>query len=273
MAKRPPRGSKRGSEEKPVKSARRRSAPAGRENGDRGSYPIVAIGASAGGIEALESFFRNMPSETGMAFVVILHLDPKRESVLGPVISRWTDMQVLVAKDGEPITPNKVYVIAPNAIMSVSGRNLQVRRRANPAEIHPIDVFFSSLAQDQGEHAICIVLSGTGTDGSIGLKSVKERGGLTLAQGGDGTEARFKEMPVNAAATGMVDLILPVQDMPARLIDFVGRQPELHAQEIAATERQSNTLRTLYTLLRTRVGHDFSRYKERTFLRRVQRRM
>jgi two-component system CheB/CheR fusion protein len=208
-----------------------------------------------------------------MAFVVILHLDPNRESMLGTVISRWTEMQVIVAKEGQSVLQNKIYVIPPDTVMTIGGGRLHVRRRTSPKDTLTVDTFLASLARDQGENAVCIVLSGTGADGSIGIKAIKEYGGLTFSQGSDGTEARFKEMPANAAATGLVDLVLPVQDMPRRLIDFANRQLELDERHKASGERPSPALRTLYTLLRTRLGHDFSRYKDRTFLRRVQRRM
>ncbi len=235
-------------------------------------FPIVGIGASAGGVEALETFFRAMPKENGMAFVVILHLDPKRESLLGSVIGQWTDMPVSVAHDGDLVLPNKVFVISPDSILTIAAGRLHVRQQPSPSGHRAIDAFFESLALDQGENAICIVLSGTGTDGSIGLKSVKEHGGLTLAQGGDGSEARFKEMPSSAEATGMVDLVVPAHEMPARLVEYVGLAPDTRFSE-AELQRHAATLKSLYATLRAGIGHDFSRYKEKTFLRRVQRRM
>jgi two-component system CheB/CheR fusion protein len=235
-------------------------------------FPVVGIGASAGGIEAFEAFFRAMPPQNGMAFIVIAHLDPERESLLPSLIEHWTDMPVVAARDRERVAPNKVYVIPRNAVLTIAAGELRVRSRANGADRMAIDAFFTSLAEDQGENAICIILSGAGSDGSIGLKAVKEHGGLTLAQGSDGTEARFKEMPGSAAATGLVDLVIAVEHMPERLTDYVRRLPR-RDHVVEASERRANALRLIYALVRARVGHDFSRYKERTFLRRVQRRM
>lgn len=237
-------------------------------------FPVVALGASAGGVEAFESFFRAMPAENGMAFVVIAHLDPERESLLPSLLAHWTEMPVVTARDKEPVEPNKVYVIPRNAVMTIAKGRLQLRKRVDSADRMAIDPFFISLAEDQGENAICIVLSGAGSDGAVGLKAVKEHGGLTLSQGSNGTTARFKEMPDSAEATGLVDLVIPVEEMPRRLIDYVRRLP-LTEHDIAeqAGERRAQAMRTIYAMLRARVGHDFSRYKERTFLRRVQRRM
>lgn len=236
-------------------------------------FAIVAVGASAGGIEALKSFFRPFPAKTGMAFVVVIHLDPQRESLLPSIMSRWTGMPVVQASDGTRVVPNKVYVIPPNAVMTIADGQLRTRKRRNPAERMPLDTFLTSLAEDQGERAVAVVLSGSGSDGSLGIKAVKEAGGLTLAQGGDGSHAQFTEMPESAAATGLVDIIMPVEDMAARLLAYAGDGADLRETPEARSARDAAALRQIYMLLRARAGHDFSRYKERTFLRRVQRRM
>lgn len=243
---------------------------AGRE--DR--FPIVAVSASAGGIEAFEAFFRPMPANPGMAFIVVTHLDPRRESMLPSIIGRWTAMPVVQARDGDRVMPDKIFVIPPNSVMTIAQGRLEIRKRRNLAErLLPIDTFFASLAEDQGERGVAVVLSGSGSDGSLGIKAVKEAGGLTFAQGSDGSEAQFKEMPENAAATGLVDLVLPVEDMAARLLAFVRSGDHLKETPAPKSVRDAADLRLIYSLVRSRVGHDFSRYKERTFLRRVQRRM
>ncbi len=208
-----------------------------------------------------------------MAFIVLSHLDPRRESLLPSIISRWTAMPVVQASHGDRVIPDKIFVIPPNTVMTIAQGQLQIRKRSYDAERLPLDTFFSSLAEDQGSRGIAVVLSGSGSDGSLGIKAVKEFGGLTLAQGGDGTEAAFKEMPESAAATGLVDLVLPAQEMPQRLLYFVREGGHLEETPEAKSARDAADLRLIYSLVRSRVGHDFSRYKERTFLRRVQRRM
>jgi two-component system CheB/CheR fusion protein len=246
---------------------RRHADTAPRRSADR--FLIVAIGASAGGIEAFEAFFRAMPARNGVGFVVLAHLDPKRESLLPSILSRWTEMPVAAARDGDRVIREKVFVIPANSMMTIADGRLRLRKRQSASERMPLDVFFASLAEDQGECAVSIVLSGSGSDGTLGSKAVKEHGGLTLAQGQDGSEARFKEMPESAASTGLVDLVIPVEDMPGRLLAYArsGGFGE------TATARGSTATGQIYSLMRSRVGHDFSRYKERTFLRRVYRRM
>ncbi|HEY1506131.1 MAG TPA: chemotaxis protein CheB, partial [Stellaceae bacterium] len=251
----------------PNKRGNRKTEPAADQ------FPIVAVGASAGGIEAFEAFFRPSPAKTGMAFVVVTHLDPRHESLLPSIISRWTEMPVVHASDGDRVIPDKVFVIPPNSVMTIEQGRLHIRKRVTSAERLPLDTFFSSLAEDQGPRAIAVVLSGSGSDGSLGIKAVKEAGGLTLAQGSDGTEPAFKEMPESATATGLVDLVLPVQEMVKRLLRFVGDGGHFEEAPEATSTRDTADLRRVYTLVRSRVGHDFTRYKERTFLRRVQRRM
>jgi two-component system, chemotaxis family, CheB/CheR fusion protein len=249
------------------------TAPSSEPGSAEQSLPIVAVGASAGGIEAFEAFFRAMPPRNGMGFVVLAHLDPQRESMLPSILSRWTEMPVVAARDNLQVTRNKVFVIPANAVMTIEGGRLRLRQRRNVGERMPLDTFFTSLAEDQGESAVAIVLSGSGTDGSLGIKAVKEHGGLTLAQGGDGTEARFKEMPESAAATGLVDLLLPPEQMADRLLAYIRDGGHLPTTPETKSARDAAALRLIYSLLRSRIGHDFSRYKDRTFLRRVQRRM
>ncbi len=235
---------------------------------------VVGIGASAGGIEAFRLFFENMPPDPGLGFVVALHQSAGRKSMLAEIMARWTAMPVSEAADGEPVEPNRVLVVPPGHVPTLRQGRMHLRplQPDMPREPAPIDEFFDSLAQDLGEDAVGIVLSGTGHDGSLGLKSIKARGGLTLAQGSDGTAPEHEGMPHSAIATGAVDLIIPVQDMPRVLL---AARPN-RASAIAATApgSETDTLRiAICDILHTRLGHDFSQYKDRTFLRRVQRRM
>lgn len=234
---------------------------------------IVAIGASAGGIEAFQKFFENMPADSGMGFVVVLHLSADRKSLLAELIARWTEMPVAEAVNNDRVEPNRVYVIPPGYVATLERHRLQLRHLAPdvPREATPINEFFDSVAADLGEDAVGIVLSGTGHDGALGLKAIKARGGLTLAQGTDGTSPQHSGMPSSAIATGAVDLIVPVQDMP-RLIREILDNATGPTLETASTQANTARLR-ICEALRSQVGHDFSGYKDKTFLRRVQRRM
>ena len=230
------------------------------------TLPIGGIGASAGGLEALDRFFKSMPADNGMGFVVVTHLPPNRKSMLAEIIGRAAQMPVVDARDGEMVDAEHVYVLPPGAILTIREGRLRLRQTADH-ERTPIDVFFTSLAQDQAEHAIGIVLSGGGSDGTLGLKAIKENGGLTVAQGASVTRPRFTQMPSSAVASGFVDLVLPVEDMPDRIVAYVRNWGAFDPQE------PEDALSTVYRLLQTRTGHDFSEYKDRTFQRRVQRRM
>ncbi len=177
-------------------------------------FPIVGVGASAGGVEALEGFFRGIPPAPGVAFVVVTHLSPSRESHLSEVVSRYTSLPVLTAVDNQQIEINSVYVLPRDALMSVSHRRLRVLKR--PADLpgrRPIDLFFSALARDCGDFAAGVILSGGNSDGTLGIKAIKEHGGLTLAQAADGYGPRNPEMPDSAIASGLVDFALPAEEM------------------------------------------------------------
>src|ERR1700740_2417248 len=232
------------------------------------NLPIVGIGASAGGVEALDQFFKSLPPKNGLAIVVVTHFPPDRESMLSEILGRATRMPVIDARDGDKVGAEHVYVLPPSAILTIREGRLQLRR-TGPAdhERAPIDVFFTSLAEYQAEHAIGIVLSGGGHDGTLGLKAIKEHGGLTVAQGANVTRPRFAEMPSSAVAAGIVDLELPVETIPERIIGYVRNWGAFEA------EPRADAMSTICTVLRARTGHDFSEYKERTFYRRIQRRM
>jgi two-component system, chemotaxis family, CheB/CheR fusion protein len=177
---------------------------------------LVAIGASAGGIGAFRQFFEKMPPDSGLAFVVILHLAPSRKSMLSEILARWSQMPVTEALDGAAIEANHVLVIPGGTIAELRERRLWLRPVApgSPPPPTVIDMFFESVATSMAEDAIGVVLSGTGHDGSLGLKAIRARGGLTLAQAGDASGPEYRDMPESAVATGAVDLYIPVEDMP-----------------------------------------------------------
>ncbi|WP_372623417.1 chemotaxis protein CheB [Falsiroseomonas sp.] len=244
-------------------------------------FAVVGIGASAGGVEALQALFRAMPDPpTSMAFVVVTHIASNHESSLPAILADATAMPVLPARDGEAVQPGHVYVLQSDALITLAAGRLVLRSQPPGAhrERQPIDLFFASLAADQGALAVGIVLSGSGTDGTLGLKAVKEAGGLTLAQGADGTAPRYPEMPASAIAASVVDLVLPVETIPTRLLEFarglVG--PDSAVSDAPAAEQAEGAIHAreaICEILRARVGHDFSGYKDKTFFRRVQRRM
>ncbi|HTP83115.1 MAG TPA: CheR family methyltransferase, partial [Alphaproteobacteria bacterium] len=233
-------------------------------------FLVVGIGASAGGLEAFEKFFTQTPADSGMAFVLVPHLDAAHKSSMVELVQRFTAMKVVeIVGDTRP-EPNRVYVIPPNPTLTMRrGRLRLTTPRDEPGTVDP---FFRSLAEDQGDHAIAVVLSGSGSDGAVGIRAVKEHGGLTVAQAAE--SSRFGSMPHSAVATGLVDLVLAVEEMPKRLIEYAGHLVHHRDKsgEAFGDHRRGNLVR-IYTLLRRRTGHDFSRYKDSTFIRRVQRRM
>ena len=236
---------------------------------------VVGIGASAGGIEAFRSFFENMPANTGMAFVVVLHLPADRHSLLPEILGRWTAMPVVDVNGGCAVEPGRVYVPRPGTVVMLQDGQLRPHHPAldEVRETTPIDIFFNSLATALGEAAVGVVLSGTGSDGALGLKAIKERGGLTLAQGVDGTTPMYAGMPESAIATGAVDFIVPVGEMPGHIVS-VQKARRAERDEVELSEAEQDRVRLeICAVLRRWTGHDFSQYKDKTFLRRVHRRM
>ena len=238
-------------------------------------FPVVGIGASAGGLAAFEAFFSAMPvgADPGMAFVLVQHLAPDHKSILSDLIRRYTRMQVFEVEDGMVVRPNCAYIIRPNCDMAFLNGALQLLEPAAPrGQRLPIDFFFRSLAQDQHERAIGIVLSGTGSDGSQGVRAIKGAGGMVMVQNAASTE--FDGMPRSAIATGLVDYQLPPAEMPAQLIAYVrhafGKLPRAAG---ASVLRIDQALKKIFVLLRAQVGHDFSQYKPSTIHRRIERRL
>lgn len=234
--------------------------------------PVVALGSSAGGLEALERFFRNMPPDTGIAFVVITHLDPDREDMLPEVLQRFTNMKVLEIADGAPLRPNTIYVIPPNTDVSlVQGKLLLLKPTEERAVRRPIDHFFESLAKDQRNNAICVVLSGMGADGSTGLKMVMENFGMVMVQ--DPDTAEFDSMPNAAIATEFVDFILPPEEMPGHILNYINHPLLKKPRILNAQAKPAHAMDKVYSLIRAQTGHDFSLYKRNTVYRRIERRM
>ena len=235
------------------------------------SFPIVGIGASAGGLEALEQFFTNMSNDSGMAFIVIQHLDPNYVGMLSELLQRSTNMIVNQVKDHMEVKPNHVYVIPPNKSMSILHGYLHLFELTEPRGLRlPIDIFFRSLADDQHEKSIGIILSGMGTDGSLGLKAIKEKNGIVLVQ--DPLSAKFNGMPESAIASVTVDILAAANELPEKLILLLKYVPVI-AEKLVIEQKSKNNLEKIVILLRTQTGHDFSLYKKNTLVRRIERRM
>ena len=233
-------------------------------------FPIVGIGASAGGLEALEQFFGNMPVDTGMAFVVIQHLDPNHKGILRELLQRITQMDVYTVTDRLKIKPNCVYIIPPNSSMSVLNGYLHL---FDPVETRglrlPIDFFFHSLADDRQGKSIGIILSGMGSDGSAGLKAIKEKAGMVLVQ--DPGSAKFDSMPRSAMDSVSVDIVATAGELPEKLITAISLPMQVTAR--LEIEKDTSALDKIIILLRSQTGNDFSQYKKNTVYRRIERRM
>lgn len=189
---------------------------------DKEPFPIVALGASAGGLEAFEQFFKKLPSQTNAAFVVISHLDPKHASIMTQLVSRFTEMPVREASDGVEVEPGHIYVIPPNRDLSIFHGRLQLTEQDKSAGARmPIDFFLRSLAEDSGDRAAAVILSGTGSDGTLGLRAVQGGGGAVFVQ--DPASARYDGMPRSAIRTGLADHVLPVEEIPKALMALLGR--------------------------------------------------
>jgi two-component system, chemotaxis family, CheB/CheR fusion protein len=236
-------------------------------------FPVVGIGASAGGLEAFQRFFDALPADSGMAFVLVQHLDPTHQSMMVELLARHTPMTVRHAGDGMRLERGCVYVIPPGVYLSIRDGALHLSK---PRERHgarmPLDFLLRSLSEELGERAICVILSGTGADGSLGLKAVKGKGGLVIAQ--DPSEAGYDGMPRNAIMTGAVDLVLPVAQIPAVLAKYSRQMYRNSEGEGAAAGGQAeNGLADIIALLRAKTPHDFTLYKHGTLQRRIERRM
>src|SRR5688572_1531298 len=244
-------------------------------NGAGKDFLVVGIGASAGGIKALREFFSGMPSDSGMAFVVILHLSQEHKSSLTEIIQRETEMAVQQVTETVKVEPNKVYVIAPAKHLEMTDGVIKPKAPIREKGVRvPIDRFFRTLADAYGRKAVSIILSGTGTDGTLGMKHVKGRDGFAIVQ--DPLDAEYDGMPRSAIETKIVDVVLPVAEMPEKLL-FVRDSSERlqltngHDVEVGTGIKNLELLRDVLTLLRVRTGHDLSSYKRPTIIRRIAR--
>ena len=233
-------------------------------------FPIVGMGASAGGLEAFEQFFRSVPPDSGMAFVLVSHLDPSHVSILTEILQRTTAMPVVEVQDQMAVAPNGVYVIPPNRDMAIFHGVLQLSVPEQPRGLRmPIDAFLRSLADDQGEHAIGIILSGTGTDGTLGLRAILGAGGVSLVQ--EPATAKYDGMPVSAIQAGYATHVLPVEKIPQVLL--AGMRTVAVRPETPPTLSVVSGMNRILMLLRSSTGRDFSSYKKSTIGRRIERRM
>ncbi|MEP6672557.1 MAG: chemotaxis protein CheB, partial [Chthoniobacter sp.] len=234
--------------------------------------PVVGVGASAGGLEAFTQLLQHLPKRTGLAFALVQHLDPTRESHLSDILSRSTVMPVVEAKDGVHLEPDHVYVIPPNTSMSVSDGTLKLAAREEGRGGHlPIDHFFESLAAHRGNKAIGVVLSGNASDGTLGLKAIKAAGGIAFAQ--EEASAKFPGMPRSAINAGVVDYVLPLEKMAAELARLGGAPYVRAAVDDEIEARNTDGVRKIFKLLRTTTGVDFASYRQTTIQRRIQRRL
>lgn len=238
------------------------------------SFPIVGIGASAGGLPALEQFMRRVPAGSGMAFVVVQHLDPTRKTIMAELLQRSTAMKVMEVRDGAPVRPDEVYVIPPNCDLSILHGVLHLLAPpAGKGMRLPIDFFLASLAQDRRERAIGVILSGSGADGTAGLQAIRKMGGLAAVQ--EPSTAEFDSMPGSAVEAGLADLVAPVEELPGKILLWL-RHPPLFRdteRETVPEDKSQYGMDKIVVLLRSHTGNDFSYYKRNTLHRRVERRM
>ena len=238
----------------------------------KATFPIAGIGASAGGLEALEQFLRRVPEKCGIAFVIIQHLDPTHKGIMPELLQRATGMEVRQVTDRMPVEPDCVYVIPPNKDMSILHGVLHLFEPVAPRGLRlPIDFFLRSLADDQQQLSIGIILSGMGTDGTLGLRAVKEKGGLVMVQ--SPVSAKFDSMPRSAIAAGLADIVAPAEELPGKIDAYLRHVPYLASPQPALVEKEQSALEKVVILLRGKTGHDFSLYKKNTLYRRIERRM
>lgn len=241
------------------------------EDGQQDSPIIIGIGASAGGLEVLQQFFQHMPGNSGLSFVVVQHLSPDYKSLMADILGKYTDMMVIQAENEMEVMPDTVYLIPPKMNMTLKDGKLMLTEFVQGMLNHPIDVFFTSLAQDQKERAIAVVMSGTGSDGTSGIKAVKERGGLVIVQSPE--TAKFDGMPRSAISTGLEDFILSPEEIVDEILNFCNNPSLIRPQEQEILFTDEDTFPKIYMILKKASGIDFTNYKRTTVLRRIERRM
>jgi two-component system, chemotaxis family, CheB/CheR fusion protein len=235
-------------------------------------FPVIGIGSSAGGLEALELFLKNVPYPCGMAFVIVQHLDPTHNGIMVELLQRVTAMPVCQVSDRLKIEPDHVYLIPPNKDMSILHGMLHLLDMVKPRGLRlPIDFFFRSMADDLQHHSVGVILSGMGSDGTLGLRAIKEKGGGVFVQ--DPASSKFDGMPRSAIDDGLADVVAPVEILPAKIITYLKHLPILSKPALALEDRALSSLEKIVILLRAQTGHDFSLYKKNTIYRRIERRM
>jgi len=236
------------------------------------SFPIVGLGASAGGLEALEQFLGHVPKASGLGFVVVQHLDPTHKGIMVELLQRSTSMPVVQIKDRMKIVPDHVYVIPPNKDLSILHGTLHLLEPAAPRGLRlPIDFFFRSLADDRQERSLGVILSGMGSDGTLGLRAIKEKAGAAFVQAPD--SAKFDSMPRMAIDAGLADVVASAEELPGKIIGYIKHVPLMVKKNYEVTEKDQSSLEKIIILLRGQSGQDFSLYKKSTISRRVERRM
>ncbi len=235
-------------------------------------FPIVGIGASAGGLEALELFLKHVPQASGMAFVIVQHLDPTHKGIMVELLQRTTPMPVVQVKDRHKVVPDHVFVIPPNKDMSILHGVLHLLAPVAPRGLRlPIDFFFRSLADDCQARSIGVILSGMGSDGTLGLGAIKEKAGVVFVQAP--ASAKFDGMPRSAIDAGLADVVAPAEELPGRISDYLKHAPVAVQSDPDRESKSQSALEKVFILLRAQTGHDFSLYKKSTIYRRVERRM
>jgi two-component system CheB/CheR fusion protein len=260
-------------EQKPARPEPQGTPP--EEGGPRSleaAFPIIGIGASAGGLEALELFLGKVPERSGMAFVIVQHLDPTHKGIMAELLQRTTAMQVVQVKDRTRVQPDCVYVIPPNKDMSILHGVLHLLAPVAPRGLRlPIDFFLRSLADDRQDRCIGVILSGMGSDGTLGLRAIKEKAGVVFVQ--EPASAKFDGMPRSAIDAGLADVVAPVEELPGKIIAFLQHAPLIAKPGLAQEDKAQSGLEKVVILLRAQTGHDFSLYKKTTVYRRIERRM
>ncbi len=235
-------------------------------------FPIVGIGASAGGLEALEQFLAHVPAGSGMGFVIVQHLDPTHKGIMPELLQRATGMKVIQVRDRMLVRPDCVYVIPPNKDMSILHGVLHLLDPVAARGLRlPIDFFFRSLAQDQQEHSVGVILSGMGSDGTLGLRAIKEAAGVVLVQ--EPATAKFDSMPRSAVDAGLADIVAPVDELPGKIMSYLQRTPLTARADVVLEDKTQSALEKAVILLRAHTGQDFTLYKRNTLYRRIERRM
>jgi two-component system, chemotaxis family, CheB/CheR fusion protein len=238
----------------------------------RANFPVIGIGASAGGLEALQLFLENVPEKSGMAFVVVQHLDPTRKGFLVELLNRTTAMKVFQVKDSISVQPDCVYIIPPNKDMQLFHGALHLFDPVAPRGLRlPVDFLFRSMADDRQEEAIAVILSGMGTDGTLGLKAIKEKEGAVFVQ--EPAQAKFNGMPKSAISTGLADVVATAEELPLKIIAYLNHKPLINPCEPEMEDKDRINFDKIVILLRSQTGHDFSLYKKTTIYRRIDRRM